>query len=127
MSAPTLEGTTPLVSDRYIVTVTAGEDLTSTGLLVEITADWTVKKTTAANSLKVLGLTFTTALNGKKVGVVCRGICRATASGTISAGDQLTSAAAGKVAIDNTSKNASIIGQAISSATDGQTVYLVLW
>jgi hypothetical protein len=126
MSAPFLEGTTPLVSDRYIVSMLAGANLTI-GTLVELTSDWTVQATAGSNSLKVVGLTFDNAVAGRRVGIVCRGICRATASGTITAGDQLASAAGGTVATDNSSKNSSIIGIALSSVTTGQTVYVLLW
>jgi hypothetical protein len=127
MSTPTFEGTNPLVSDRYIITLTAGEDL-AMGVLVELTADWTVKKPTAANSTKVVGITFTSAKNGQKVSVACRGIVRALADGNIAVGDQLTSSALpGYVKTDNTTKNTSIIGQAAAAAASGGTAYVLLW
>ena len=114
MSAPFYEGTTPLISDRYIITLTAGEDL-SIGDVVEITADYTVKKPTGANSLKIAGICLTNALNGKKVTVINRGVCRVKTLGTVNAGDQLC-ASGGTAIADNASKNTSIIGMAIKAA-----------
>jgi hypothetical protein len=130
MSTPFYEGTTPLISDRYIITMTAGEDL-AVGVLVELTSAWAVKKTTTANSLKVVGITLTAASNGGKVTIVCRGICRAKAYGSISAGDQLTSAASastpGTVVTDNTNKNTSIVGMAVEAIASGATGVILLW
>ena len=114
MSAPFLEGTSPHISDRYIITMTAGEDL-SVGDIVEITADYTVKKPTSTNSLKIAGICLTNAANGKKVSIINRGVCRIKTFGTVNAGDQL--AVSGGTAItDNTNKNTSIIGIAIKAA-----------
>lgn len=132
MSAPTYEGTSALISDRYLVTMSAGEDLAA-GVLVELTAAWTVKKPTAINSLKVVGITLTSASNGGKVTVVCRGLCRAKAYGAILAGDQLTSAQygsavnAGCVQTDNSSKNTSVIGLAAEAIASGGTGVILLW
>jgi len=127
MAAPQYEGTSPLISDRYIITMTAGEAL-SMGQVVELTAAWTVKKPTAINSLKVVGICLTNAANGAKVSIVCRGICRATAYGAIAAGDQLTNATSlGKVQTDNTSKNSSIVGQSIEAIASGGTGVILLW
>jgi hypothetical protein len=126
MAAPQYEGTTPLISDRYIITMTAGEAL-SMGNLVELSAAWTVKKTTAVNSLKVVGICLTNAVNGAKVTVVCRGICRAVANLAITWGDQLTSSSAGMVKTDNSSKNTTIIGMAVESIASGGTGVIFLW
>jgi len=126
MSAPIYEGTTPLISDRFIITMTAGEDL-AIGDLVEVTAAWTVKKTTALNSLKVAGIVLTTAKNGTKVSIVARGICRAKTSLAVAAGDQIISAAGGTVQPDNTSKNTSVIGLAVEAIASGATGVIFLW
>jgi hypothetical protein len=109
--------------------MTAGEDLTI-GDLVELTAAWTVKKTVAVNSLKIVGLVLTTAKNGTKVSIVARGICRAKAYGAIALGDQLTSApvnAPGCIYTDNTSKNTSVIGMAVDAIASGATGVILLW
>jgi hypothetical protein len=114
MSSPIYEGTTPLISDRYIMTFTAGEAL-SIGDIVEITADYTVKKPTGANSLKIVGICLGNAANGAKVTVINRGVCRVKTLGTVNFGDQL-SASGGTAIADNASKNTSIIGIAIKAA-----------
>lgn len=145
MSAPIFEGTTPLVSDRYIVTATAGEDLLTIGTLVEITADWTVKAstltTTASN--KVMGTTLTAAKSGKRITVVCRGLARAIAYGAVTAGDTVAAGPSGTVqtiaqptATDcNTSagtaaaisKMVAGLGKALAGAASGGTAYILLF
>jgi hypothetical protein len=132
MSFPIYDGTSPLVSDRFIMTFIAGEDLLTPGTLVELTSAFTVKRPTAANSLKVVGLTLTAAKSGSKVSVVCRGFCRATAYGNIAAGDQIGNAsgstsAYGKIISDNTSKNTTIIGMALQAISSGATGLVLLW
>jgi hypothetical protein len=124
-AAPTLEGTAPLIADTLINTYQAGEDLVP-GVLVELSADWTVKKTTGASSTKVRGITLTKASNGQKVSVVSRGLCRALAYGTLNAGDQVGSQNNGAVAA-NTNKNTECIGQVIQGATSGGTAIIALW
>jgi hypothetical protein len=142
MSAPVFEGTTPLVSDRYLITLTAGEDL-AIGELAEISADWTAKKATTNPSGKIIGLVLTSALSGKKVTIVCRGIARAIAYGTVTYGDQVVSAPGGKVQSlaaatsddGNTSagtalaiNNArSVIGKCVAGAVSGGTAYVALF
>jgi hypothetical protein len=127
MAAPQYEGTTPLISDRYIITMTAGEAL-SMGQLVELTAAWTVKKPTAVNSLKIVGICLTNAANGAKVTIVSRGICRGIANFAITWGDQLTNAASGgMVKTDNSSKNTTVIGMAVESIASGGTGVIFLW
>ena len=96
MATPTLEGTTALISDRYIVSFTAGEDLTA-GLVVYLSAAWTVKKTDGARK-DVVGVTLTAAKSGSKVAVVCRGLVRVIASAAISVAARIVSATNGKVA-----------------------------
>jgi hypothetical protein len=127
--------TSPLISDDFILTFQAGEALNSTGLLVEITANYTVKRTgvasAASNSTKVVGLTLTKqATVGGKVAVLYRGVARAQAWGTINAGDNIASAgggnATGTVMTDNSSKNKSIIGVCLQGASSGGTALVLL-
>lgn len=141
MSAPVFEGTTPHVSDRYITTEIAGEDITI-GQVVEITADWTVKKPTTNPSLKKCGISLTSALSGKAVSVLWRGLARAKAYGTISAGDYVGSGPLGTIqtipgvtAADcNTSAGTASainqsragIGWANAGATSGGTAYVLV-
>jgi len=97
MAAPTLEGTTALISDRYIVTFQAGTGGVTAGQVVYLSAAWTVLPTDGARK-DVVGVALTTAAAGKKVAVVCRGLVRVTASAAISPGARIKSAANGKVA-----------------------------
>ena len=127
MATPIYEGTTPLISDRYIITMTAGEAL-SIGQIVELSAAGTVKKPTALNSLKIVGICLTNAANGAKVTIVCRGIARAVANLAVAAGDQLTNAASGgMVKTDNANKNTTIIGMAVEAIASGGTGVILLW
>jgi hypothetical protein len=119
-----------LVSDTFVITMIAGEDLTP-GYLVEITGDFTVKKCQTMNSTKVKGITLTGAKNGSPVSIACRGLVRATAWGNIAAGDQIGSASggtsAGYIISDNTSKNTTILGQALQAIASGGVGIVALW
>jgi len=127
MSAPQLEGTTPLVSDRYIVTLIAGEDI-NIGDVLEYSADWTVKRSTVvAGTKKFAGIALTKALSGKSVSVVKRGICRVIAYGTIAFGDQVKPQNGLRFVTDNTTLNTTIVGQAVQGAASGGTAYIDLW
>jgi hypothetical protein len=96
MSTDTFEATSPHISDRYITREIAGEALTM-GQVVEITADQTVKKPTTNPSLKHCGICMTTAAINKSISVLWRGRARATAYGTITAGDFVASAVGGLI------------------------------
>ena len=127
MATPQLEGTSPLVSDRYIVTLIAGEDLNPSDL-VEYSADWTVKRSTVvAGTKKFAGIVLTKAASGKSVSIVKRGICRVIAYGTIAFGDQVKPQNGTKMIADNTTLNTTIVGQAIAGAASGGTAYIDLW
>jgi hypothetical protein len=129
-NAPFLEGTSPLVSDRYIITLAVASGVTVTmGQVVEINTDWTVDVPSSANSTKVIGIALTGGTAGQFISIVSRGICRATSGGAINAGDQITNGASGgQVITDNTSKNTTIMGIALSTvSSSGQTVYVLLW
>jgi len=129
-NAPFLEGTSPLVSDRYIITLAVASGVTVTmGQVVEVSTDWTVDVPSAANSTKVVGIALTGGTAGQFISIVCRGICRATSGGAINAGDQVTNGSSnGQVITDNTDKNTTILGIALSTVSaSGQTVYVLLW
>jgi hypothetical protein len=131
MSFPIYDGTSPLVSDRFIMTFIAGEDLTGgPGLAVYLSAAWTVKRVNSANLKTFVGITLTKAASGAKVSVICRGIVRAKAYGSIAAGDQLTSGPAGQpgtVQTDNASLNTTIIGMSMQAISSGGTGIIMLW
>ncbi|MGD0029408.1 MAG: hypothetical protein ABSC91_10770 [Candidatus Bathyarchaeia archaeon] len=136
MSTPIFESTSPLINDRFINPYIAGENL-SPGSLVELTADWTVKKVRTQNSIKVVGITLTNAVAGRQVSVVGRGQCRVTIWGTtVVAGDQFGSGGGGDTAgtgsagtaiQDNTTKNSSILGNIVQGAISGGTAVCNLW
>ena len=87
--APTYDGKSVFVQDRFIVgTVAADENLTTTGQAVYVDYDWGVKATTGSTH-KIFGVTLTKANSGDKISVVTRGIVYGTAAGAISAGDML--------------------------------------
>ena len=127
MSTPQLEGTSPLISDRYIVTLIAGEDI-NIGDVLEYSGDWTVKRSTVvAGTKKFAGIALTKALSGKSVSVVKRGICAVIAYGTITAGDQVKPQNGTRFVTDNTTLNTTIVGQACKGAASGGTAYIDLW
>jgi hypothetical protein len=130
MSTWPLEGTTPLISDRYINTYYCGTNAITMGQLLYLSANNTVQPTTSANLKTIVGFAMTSATSGQKVSVASRGCCRATAYGTIAAGDQITSAsggAAGCIQTDNSTLNTTIIGQCIQGAASGGTAIIMLW
>jgi hypothetical protein len=122
----TLEGTTPLISDRYILTFIAGEAI-SVGDILELTADLTVKKPTTNKSTKIVGIALTAAANGAKVSVICRGLIRTKAYGTITAGDGVSVYAGGLSVQTDASFTQSIIGIAVQGASSGGTALIEMW
>ena len=128
MSTWPLEGTTPLIADRFINTFIAAEDLLTIGVLVEMFGDNAVKKCTTQNSKKIAGITLTKAVSGQKISVVARGICRVVPYNLLIAGDQFGSAASGGTAFqDNTSLNATILGMCIQGGNSAGTAIVTLW
>ena len=98
--------------------IKAGADVKK-GQVVEITGDCEVSPT-SASSAKVIGVAMFDAKADEEVSVETEGLFKMVASGTITAGDKVTSAVDGKVATgaDNT------IGIAITSATADEYVYV---
>lgn len=149
-----LEGTTALVSDRYLITAEVDTGATVTaGQVVYISAAGFIPKVkpTAAASKAVIGVALTGGTAGKKITVICRGLVRVTASGGISMGARIVSDASGKVqavaALDAPSGGSSQyytstiesgfqteldkieqwIGRALTAATnDGDVIYALL-
>jgi predicted RecA/RadA family phage recombinase len=126
MSAPYFEGTTPLIADRYILRFIAGAAI-AVGQAVELIAAWTVSPTTSATgSYKLMGVALTNANAGQSVTVICRGLCRVTCWGSVSYGDQLTTAPNGTLQTYTTHDTAAV-GNAVTAGTSGGTAYVVLW
>lgn len=105
----------------------AGADM-SKGQVVEITGDMVVSPTTAASD-KVLGVAMFDAKNGEPVSVECEGLFKLIAGEAITAGDYVSSGAAGKVmkAVKGTVATdvaVNVIGIAISTAEKDKPVFV---
>lgn len=92
------------------------------GQVVVISGDMTVAPSTEA-SASVLGVAMFDAKEGDPVSVETEGLFRLTASGAITAGAQVESAADGKVATkgDTVTK---VIGIALNTASNGGEVFV---
>jgi len=92
------------------------------GQVVVISGDMTVAPSTEA-SASVLGVAMFDAKAGEPVSVETEGLFRLTASGAITAGAQVESAADGKVATkgDTVTK---VIGIALNTASNGEEVFV---
>lgn len=101
------------------------------GQLLMVTGVNTVGPTTGATTAWV-GVAAHDAVSGDKITVLpIQGVHRLTASGTVTAGDQVVSAAAGKVASLAAAAGAAagdinsarqVVGTALTTATDGNLV-----
>ena len=138
MSTPyaNLEGTTPLISDRFINTFMAGAAITVGQLLYLNGGDFTVKpQPGTANLYTIVGVAAATRASGKTVPVITMGLVRVTAYGSISAGDQVCSASGGTSGVgliqSDTGgagkKDTSIIGMAIQAISSGATGIILLY
>jgi hypothetical protein len=95
-----LDGTSALVSDRYLIsavvdtggTVTAGQVvyISNSGFIPAVLP-------TSGLSKSVLGVALTSGAAGKTITVICRGLVRVTASGTITTGQRIGSDVNGEV------------------------------
>lgn len=90
------------------------------GQVVVISGDMTVAPSTAA-SAKVLGVAMFDAKKDEPVSVETEGLFSMKASGAITAGDKVASAADGAVA---KATDANTVGLAINSATNGGEVFV---
>ena len=97
----------------------ASEDVKK-GQVVVISGDMTVAPSTAA-SAKVLGVAMFDAKSGEPVSVETEGLFSMKASGAITAGDKVASAADGAVA---KATDTNTVGLAINSATNGGEVFV---
>lgn len=97
----------------------ASEDVKK-GQVVVISGDMTVAPSTEA-SAKVLGVAMFDAKADEPVSVETEGLFSMTASGAITAGDKVESAANGAVA---KASGANTVGIAINSATNGGEVFV---
>ena len=97
----------------------ASEDVKK-GQVVVISGDMTVAPSTEA-SAKVLGVAMFDAKSGEPVSVETEGLFSMKASGAITAGDKVASAADGAVA---KATDANTVGIAINSVTNGGEVFV---
>ena len=97
----------------------ASEDVKK-GQVVVISGDMTVAPSTAA-SAKVLGVAMFDAKSGEPVSVETEGLFSMKASGAITAGDKVASAADGAVA---KATDTNTVGLAINSVTNGGEVFV---
>lgn len=102
------------------------------GRLVAVSGSGTVAETAGATTAWV-GVAAFDAASGDKVTVHCGGVQKLTASGAITAGDQVISAAAGRVASLAAAAGATagdinsarqVVGIALSTAADGGSVQI---
>lgn len=92
------------------------------GQVVVISGDMTVAPSTEA-SASVLGVAMFDAKAGEPVSVETEGLFRLTASGAITAGAQVESAADGKVATKGNTVT-KVIGIALNTASNGGEVFV---
>jgi hypothetical protein len=143
-----LEGTSALVSDRYLITAEVDSAATVTaGNVVYISAAGYIPKVKPTDGARkdVIGVALTSGTAGKKITVICRGLVRVVASGVINAAARISSSTAGKVASvaamaapgSDTYTTAAMqtqldkaeqwIGRALTAATqDGDVIYALL-
>lgn len=119
----------PLHDDGEAVTRTTSAAVTG-GQVVVVSGSGTVAPSAGA-SVAVFGVAAFDAPSGTEVTVYKGGIQRPIASGTVTAGDQVVSAAGGKVATLAAASGATaadinaarqVIGLALTTATDGNAV-----
>lgn len=95
-----LEGTTALVSDRYLISAVVDTGATvNAGQVVYISNPGFIPAVmpTTGLSKSVIGVALTGGSAGKTITVICRGLVRVTASGSISTGQRIGSDVNGEV------------------------------
>ena len=97
------------------------------GQLLIVSGSNTVAASSAA-SASWLGVAGFDAASGANVTVFCEGIQKLTATGSITAGNTVEAAAGGTVAAHtNGTNDFNIVGLALNTVTNGQTVYVSLF
>lgn len=110
----------PLFKPGQAVTRQASAAITG-GQVVMVSGDGTVAPATA-DTTAWLGVAAFDAASGDDVNVFSGGVQRPTASGAITAGALVECAAAGEVATAATPAVGTVVGVALSTAADGETV-----
>lgn len=123
----------PLHDDGDSITRSASATITG-GQLVRVSGSGTVAPVSAA-SADWLGVAAFDAASGDAVTVFCSGVQRLTASGTVTAGDQVVGATSGQVATLAVAAGATaadinaarqVVGLALTTATSGNLVEVKL-
>ena len=110
----------PVYNPGQAVPLTASATITG-GQLVEVSGVNTVAPA-AADSKKWVGVAAFDAASGERVTVFRLGVQRPIASGAVAAGDLVAAAAGGKVATAATPAVGALVGVALTTAADGQSV-----
>jgi len=95
------------------------------GKLLMVTGDLEVAHATVGSNA-LIGVAMFDTEDTKPVAVECRGLCKLTASGAITAGDRIVAGADGDVASYDVGSPSQIVGIALSSATIGADVFVNL-
>lgn len=111
---------TPLFKPGQAVTRQASAAITG-GQMVVVTGSGTVGPSAGA-SAAFAGVAAFDAASGDQVTIYAGGVQRPTASGAITAGDIVTTAAAGRVITNAAPGAGQQVGIALSTAADGQLV-----
>lgn len=111
---------TPLFKPGQEVTLTASAAITG-GNVVVVSGDETVAPSSGASAAAV-GVAKYDAANGTKVGVVFGGVHELVSTGTINAGDPVTSASGGAVAAYSGTTYSTIIGKALKAAASNKVI-----
>jgi hypothetical protein len=115
----------PLYLPAFSLPMTASAAITG-GQVVAVSGNNTVAPTSAASGA-VVGVASNDAASGVQLPIYTVGVHLLTASGSISAGDTVISAAAGAVAtIGSDTTDTHTIGKALAAATNGNTVPVLL-
>lgn len=116
----------PVFQDADKIPYTASATITGGQVVAVGTTAYNVAPTSTA-SAAVVGVAANDAASGTLVTVISTGVHRLTASGSIAIGAPVISAAAGAVAtIASDTTYTHVIGKALSAATDGQPVDVLL-
>lgn len=119
-----LEGTSPYIGDKTVLTLKAAAAI-SIGQLVEVTADMTVNVPTTVNSKKLIGVALTAGVANGPISVLLKGIARVVPFSTMSAGDQYTNSG-GTALTDNSSLNTTIMGTVLKGGTSAGTAIVTI-
>lgn len=113
----------PLYAPGEAITLPASATVTGGQLLI-ISGSNTVAPSSAATH-SWIGVAGFDGLTGDQITIYCEGVQKMTASGSITAGANVEAAAAGAVASHtNGTNDQNIVGLALNTVTNGQTVFV---